>query len=217
MKLKDIIFPVIAAILPVGVYELVTYELEKTDFNFTVMLLAGVTSFILLVAISSFLEFALNGLNKYRGQWVEEMTLIEDESKYIAIGIIQYDRKTNEHIFVGKTYTLTGEEKYSWSIDYLRPNKDITMQYICGVNNPHEISIGQITFANKNECVGNIWIMNGKAYRYNAYRITKELVCKIDFSKPTGHFFKWPFTKSIMISQKDCPGFVRQYSERFFK
>ena len=58
MKLKDIIFPVIAAILPVGVYELVTYELEKTDFNFTVMLLAGVTSFILLVAISSFLEFA---------------------------------------------------------------------------------------------------------------------------------------------------------------
>lgn len=217
MKLKDIIFPIIAAILPVGVYELVSNKLGITGFSFTVILLAGVASFILLVAISAFLVFALNELNKYRGQWVEEMTLEKDGSKFIAIGIIRYDRKTNEHIFVGKTYTLAGEEKYSWSIDYLRPDKDISMQYICGVKNPNEISIGQITFANRNECAGNIWIMNGNTYSYNAYRITKELMGKIDFNKPTGYIFKWPFAKSVMIRQKDCPEFVRLYSDRFFK
>lgn len=217
MKLKDIVFSIISAILPVGVYELVTNELGITSLSFTLILLSGVVSFILLVVISAFLDFTLNELNKYRGQWVEEMTLVKDRSKFIAIGIIRYDRKTNEHIFVGKTYTLTGEEKYSWSIDYLRPDKDISMQYICGVKNPNEISIGQITFANRSECAGDIWIMNGTTYSYNAYRITKELLSKMDFNKPTGRFFKWPFTKSVMISQKDCPEFVRQYSERFFK
>ena len=98
MKLKDIISPIIAAILPVGVYELVTNKLGITGFSFTVILLAGVASFILLIAISAF--WNLLSMNRI-----------------------------NTEDFVGKTYTLTGEEKYSWSIDYLRPDKDISFNY----------------------------------------------------------------------------------------
>lgn len=47
----------------------------------------------------------------------------EPQDKFIEIGIIRHDR-TDEHTFIGKTYTLSGDEKFSWSINYLRADQD---------------------------------------------------------------------------------------------
>ena len=217
MKVKDIVFPVIATMLPVGIYELTKYLLT-VSFNITVMVLSGFASFIALVIISLVLDALLNKLNRYRGQWIEELEKETETGteKFIGIGIIRYDYKTNEHVFTGKTYTVEGKALFTWNIDYLRPDKDNSMQYICGVQQPNEMSIGHITFVSKDECEGQIWIMNSDTYKFNAYRITRSLANKLDYESKAKPFFKRPFCKSVVIKQKYCPGFAHKYAEKFF-
>lgn len=183
-----------------------------------ILILSTVLSFVILMIAASFLEQHFLSLNKYCGQWVEEMVSMDNTGKagdkYIGIGIIRYDRKTKEHTFIGKTYTFEGKEIYSWDIDYLRPDKDNSMQYICGVHNQQEMSIGRLTFSSKNDCVGNIWVMNGISYTFNAYRITDNDADHFDIQKEKTSLFKPWLRKGIIVGQKDCPKFVKEYVKR---
>jgi len=205
---KDVIFPVLAAVIPVWIYELVKSKLDVKDFNLTVMILACVTSFVALVVLFALLDGVLNRLKLYCGQWVEELTNLDDaDDRLIGIGIIRHDRKTNEYIFTGASYTTEGVEKYLWTIDYLRQDKDNSMQYLCGVQIPNEISIGKLTFDNRNEFEGNIWIVNGVNYKINAYRITQSLANDLGIHIPS--------FKRVKISKRDCPSFVCKYVNKY--
>ena len=227
MKWKDTIFAVVAAIVPVGIGELVQHFMG-TESNLSRIVVSSAGALILLLLIQVILN-AFNRLNKYCGQWVEEMTMYEEKKdedgdgesaketdRYIGIGLIRYDRMTKEHVFTGKTYTLEGKEKYAWSINYLRADRDDSMQYVCSVQIPTERSIGQITFYNKNECEGTIWCMNGVWYKYNAYRIKPRLFCELGLSALWEKAPRRPRYRGIMVSQKDCPEFVQKYSQQFF-
>lgn len=219
MNRRDAIFPCISAIIPLLVNELINNMLDISNpakyQKIMILILSTVLSFVILMIAASFLEQHFLTLNKYCGQWIEEMTCIDNTGKaitqYIGIGIIRYDRKTKEHTFIGKTYDLSGTEKYSWTIDYLRSDKDNSMQYICGVHNPNEMSIGRLTFSSKNECRGNIWVMNGISYTFNSYRITNSLAKnnKIPVVKPT--LFNFLSNKRVIIGQQNCPAFVQEY------
>lgn len=219
MKKKSAVFAIISAILPVAVNELV----QKVPFEIPSLVQIGVSfaiSFLILWAIQLILN-KYNRLNKYCGQWVEEMTQYDEhgkaQGKFIGIGIIRHDLTTDEHTFIGRTYTLAGVEIYSWSIDYLRADKDTSMQYVCLVQNPLERSIGQITFHSKNECEGLIWCMNGISYKYNAYRITKKMIVGLELSKYLEKGSGNPFFKGMVIGQKNCPEFVQRYSNNYFQ
>lgn len=219
MKRKNTIFTIIAAILPVAVNELVQKILSNLPFLAKVAI-SFCASFIALWICQWFLH-KRDHLNKYRGQWVEEMVQYNETSqpqkKFIGIGSIQYDHTTNEHTFVGKTYEVTGEEVYSWSIDYLRADKDTSMQYVCLVQDPLERSIGKITFHSSNECEGLIWCMNGISYKYNAYRITKDMLIELELSKYLEKHARCPHYKGMVISQKNCPEFVKKYCQARFQ
>lgn len=216
MKRKNTIFAIISAILPVAVNEIVQKLLIETS-SLVRVLISFCVSFLILWIIQIILH-KYNRLNKYCGQWVEEMIQCEEKGetgkKFIGIGTIRHDHTTDEHTFIGKTYTLSGEEVYSWSIDYLRADKDSSMQYVCLVQDPLERSIGQITFSNRNECVGHIWCMNGISYRYNAYRVTRKMLIEMEL----GILVKWwtglPLFKGPVVSQRNYPEFVQRYSTR---
>ena len=217
MKWKDMIFAAVAVIVPVGTSELVQLFLGK-ESNLSQTLISSIAAFILLLLIQIALN-AHNRLNKYCGQWVENMTQYEgdqEKERLIGIGLIRHDRMTGEHVFTGKTYSLDGEEKYAWSINYLRADRDDSMQYVCSVQIPSERSIGQITFYNKNECEGVIWCMNGVWYKYSAYRITRKTFSEIDFMAPLEELPKRFRYRGIMVGQKHAPEFVRRYSQKFF-
>lgn len=209
MSLKSILVSVLAAFIPVWIYEVVCRVIEETTKMWIKTIISGLLSFIVLFVVTWILEIVLNGLNKYHGQWVEELTCQDNQEikKCLAIGIIRYDKKTKEHIFYGSTFSLEGEELYTWSIDYLRPDKDNAMEYVCCVENPDERSMGKITFLNRNECRGDIWVMNGVQYKFNAYRITKELLKSIGFGQKT----KCLFLRGKRICQKNYPEFIINY------
>lgn len=219
MKRKSTIFAIVSAVVPVAVSELVQ-KIPAEMPSWLKVIISLVVSFFILWIIQFFLN-RHSRLNKYCGQWVEEMTQYNDKDepgeKFIGIGTIRHDHTTDEHTFIGKTYTLSGNELFSWSIDYLRADRDSSMQYVCLVQNPLERSIGQITFHSKNECEGLIWCMNGISYKYNAYRITSRMVINLELSKLLEKFAKNPLHKGMVISQRNCPEFVRRYSERNFK
>lgn len=217
MKWKDMIFAAVAVIVPVGTSELVEYFL-RDESSLSQTMITSIVAFILLLLIQVILN-AHNRLNKYCGQWVEEMTQCEgddEKERFIGIGLIRHDSMTGEHVFTGKTYSLDGQEKYAWAINYLRADRDDSMQYVCSVQIPSERSIGQITFYNKNECEGVIWCMNGVWYKYNAYRITRSTFSAIDFMAPAEVLPKRPRYRGIMVGQKHSPEFVRRYSQKFF-
>lgn len=209
MSLKSILVSVAAAIIPVWIYEEIGKEINGTAQTWIKFTISGVLSFVVLFVVSWVLENVMNSLNKYQGQWVEELTYQEEQEtkKCLAIGIIRYDKKTKEHVFNGSTFSLGGEELYTWGIDYLRPNKDNAMEYVCCVENPNEKSMGKITFLSRNECYGDIWVMNGLQYKFNAYRITKELVKKICFEQKT----KNSFPRGRRVYQNDYPEFIDSY------
>ncbi len=218
MKRKNTFFAIVSAVVPVAVSELI--QKTSTDIpSWLKVIISLVISFCILWIIQFFLN-RYSRLNKYCGQWVEEMTQYnakdEPGDKFIGIGIIRHDHTTDEHTFIGKTYTLSGIEMFSWSIDYLRADQDSSMQYVCLVQNPLERSIGQITFHSKNECEGLIWCMNGISYKYNAYRITSKMIINLELSKLLKIFQRNPFYKGMIISQRSCPDFVRRYSEKIF-
>lgn len=219
MKTKNTIFAIVSAILPVAISELVP-KISSGISPVIKAVISFVISFLALWTIQWVLN-KYNRLNKYCGQWVEEMIQYkgEDETgdKFIGIGTIRHDHTTDEHTFIGKTYTLSGDEVYSWAIDYLRADKDASMQYVCLVQNPLERSIGQITFHSRNECEGLIWCMNGISYQYKAYRITKKTLVDLELIKYLEGFTWWPFYKGIVIGQKNCPEFVQRYSKRSFQ
>lgn len=219
MKRNGTIFAIFSAILPVAVSELLQ-KVQTGMPHFAKVIISLIISFLILWIIQFILNMS-SQLNKYCGQWVEEMTQYDEndvaKDKFIGIGIIRHDRTTDEHTFIGKTYTLSGIEKFSWSIDYLRAEKDSTMQYVCLVQNPVERSIGQIEFHSKNECGGLIWCMNGVSYRYNAYRITKKMVIDLELSKILEKGSWNPFFKGMMVGQRNCSEFVQRYSEKNFK
>lgn len=217
MEWKDTIFAVVAAIAPVGISELVQHFFGK-ESNLSQTIITSIVAFFLLLLIQVILN-AHNRLNKYCGQWVEEMTQYEgddEKERFIGIGLIRHDHMTGEHIFTGKTYSLDGQEKYAWSINYLRADRDDSMQYVCSVQIPSERSIGQITFYNKDECEGVIWCMNGVWYKYNAYRITKKTFSAIDFMAPAEELPRHLCYHGIMLGQNHSPEFVRRYSQKFF-
>lgn len=226
MKWKDMIFATFAVLVPVATGEFVKILLDK-ESNLSQTVISAIIAFVLLLIIQIILN-AYNRLNKYCGQWVELMTQYkkndngeeEEQGRFIGIGIIRHDHMTGEHVFTGKTYSLDGEEKYAWSINYLRTDRDDSMQYVCSVQIPSERSIGQITFYNKNECEGVIWCMDGVWYKYSAHRIIRNTFSDIDFMAPVKelpilfqHFFQY---RGIMIGQKHSPEFVRRYSQKFF-
>lgn len=219
MKRKNTIFAIVSAILPVAVSELVQ-KISAEISPFTRIAISFVISFLALWTIQWILN-KYNRLNKYCGQWVEEMVQYNEKDepvdKFIGIGIIRYDQTTDEHTFIGRTYTLSGNEVYSWAIDYLRADKDASMQYVCLVQNPLERSIGQITFHSKNECEGLIWCMNGISYKYKAYRVTRKLLMDLELSKYLEKFTWCPFYKGMVIGQKNCPEFVQRYSNNYFQ
>lgn len=219
------LFSIIAALLPVFVCNYVA-DLIKDEKTMETILLSGVVSFVLLAAVQFLLDRFVrrfNRLNKYCGHWVEEMTLYhKDEDinnrknlpeKFIGIGIIRYDKTTGEYVFVGKTYSLDGIEKYAWSIHYLHPEQDESVQYVCSVQIPGERSIGQITFYNKDECEGTIWIMDGNWYKFNGYRIKLADLLKLNISPVSQARQKWRFYRGVMFSQHDNSEFVRKYSK----
>lgn len=219
MKRKNTIFAIISAILPVAVSEIVQKAQIEIP-NFVKAIISFCISFLILWIAQSILN-KYNRLNIYCSQWVEEMTQYNEQGesteKFIGIGIIHHDLTTDEHTFIGKTYTLSGNEKFSWSIDYLRADKDSSMQYVCLVQNPLERSIGQITFHSRNECEGLIWCMNSVSYKYNAYRITKKMLIDLELSKLLEKRFYTPFFKGMIVSQRNCPEFVQRYSADKFK
>ena len=105
MKWKDMIFAAVAVIVPVGTSELVQLFLGK-ESNLSQTLISSIAAFILLLLIQIALN-AHNRLNKYCGQWVENMTQYEgdqEKERLIGIGLIRHDRMTGEHVFTGKTY-----------------------------------------------------------------------------------------------------------------
>lgn len=218
MKLKETIFAVIAAIIPVVTTEVVRLNL-KNESNLLTALLSAIIAFVLLFVMQFFMN-AYNRLNKYCGQWIEEMTQHDSNNvvsgRFIGIGIIRYDRTTREHVFYGKTYTLKGEETYAWAINYLRAERDDSMQYVCSVQLPNERSIGQITFSSKNECEGTIWCMNGMWYKYSAYRINKRMLMDLDLYMLIPKYTRYFLNRSIVISQRYCPELVKKYSQTFF-
>lgn len=223
-----IIFSIIAALLPVIVSNGMTILLERGESDVLTIALSGIVSLVFLVIIQLLLDRLdrkFDQLNKYCGHWVEEMTYYhgnEPTARMIGIGLIRYDKVTNEYVFDGKTYSLDGEEKYIWTIGYLHPERDGSMQYVCSVQIPGERSIGQITFYNEDESDGHIWIMNGDWYKLNAYRIKPDDICKLGI-EPIAKATKWSWLykrwlsyKGMVISQRDCPEFVRSYSEKKF-
>lgn len=219
MKTKNTIFAIVSAILPVAVSELVSKILP----NISLVIRTAITFAISFLALWT-MQWVLNKynrLNKYCGQWVEEMVQYKGENetgdKFIGIGTIRHDHTTDEHTFIGRTYTLSGDEVYSWAIDYLRADRDDSMQYVCLVQNPLERSIGQITFHSKDECEGLIWCMNGIWYKYKAYRITKKTLDDLGLRKCLERFTWRPFYKGIVIGQKNCPEFVQKYSNNYFQ
>ena len=216
-----IIFSVIAALVPMFVNERIKILFgEKADL--IILVLSGFISFVVLFVAQLFLDKLgrrFNQMNKYRGQWIEEMTCYhnnEPVERFIGIGVIRYDRKIDEYIFVGKTYALNGMEKYSWSIDYFHPNRDDSMEYVCSVDIPGERSIGQITFYNANECTGNIWVMNGDWYRFDAHRMKREELYKFQVSPTTKPRWRKNSDYGVVASYQDCPEFVRNYSQEKF-
>lgn len=218
MKWKDTIFAAVAAIIPTIVSNLVkNYFSKETELART--LVSGIIIFSLLLIVQLLLN-AYKRLNKFCGQWVEEMIEYDmqnvQKSKYIGIGIIRYDRSTGEHTFAGKTYSLSGTETYTWAINYLREEKDDSMQYVCSVQIPSERSIGQITFYSKDECEGTIWCMDGKWYKYNAYRITPKMVIDLGLRQSVEKRAVFPWYKGMVISQKNCPEFINKYSAKNF-
>lgn len=219
VKVKGVVFSVLAALIPVWVYEGVQTALENQGSRWIVMLLAGVVSFLVMAVATMLLDALVSDLNKYCGQWVEELVRIDKGKRewYIGIGIIRYDHKSGEHTFIGKTYTLQGEERYVWNIDYLQPDTDNSMQYICGVRNPNEMSIGRLTFANRNEFEGNIWVMDGAQYKLHAYRITGRLLKSMEFTGRAGNFARRPGGLRQKVRQIDCPDFAVQYKEKVLK
>lgn len=216
-----IIFPIIAALLPVIVSDGLNSMLDNTSGTLN-LVLSGFISLVFLVLIQMVLEKIdkkLNPINKYCGHWVEEMTLYHNNEpieRMIGLGIIRYDQATDEYVFIGKTYSLDGVEKYAWSIDYLHSDRDDSMQYVCSVQIPGERSIGQITFYSNNECDGNIWIMDGSWYKFNAYRITTKDLLRLDIESTSPKSWKKHFYCGMMISQKDCPKFICEYSKQKF-
>lgn len=218
MKRKGTFFAICSAIIPVTIGEVIQKNIQLPDF--AKLIISIIISFLILWIIQFFLNMS-NRLNKYCGQWVEEMIRNDEkcatQDKFIGVGVIRHDLTTDEHTFIGKTYTLAGSEIFSWSIDYLRATKDSAMQYVCLVQNPVERSIGQITFHNKNECEGNIWCMNGISYKYNAYRITKKMVSDLGLSSKLVRKSWNPFFKGMIIGQRNCPEFVQEYNKRVTK
>lgn len=143
------------------------------------LIFAIIVSIPLLYYVLEAIDYLMSDLKDYRGQWVELLTSTQTENfgeQSVGIGIIRYDRKTKEHTFTGKTYSKSGDEIFSWGIQYLRPENDSTVQYVCEVDNPNQRSLGRITFINPNECAGSIWVMTGRSYVFNASRVTKELL-----------------------------------------
>ena len=134
-----------------------------------------------------------------------------------SLELVRHDLTTDEHTFIWKTYTLSGDEIFSWSIDYMRADKDSSMQYVCLVQNPLERSIGQITFHSKNECEGLIWCMNGVSYKYYVYRMTKKMVIDLELNKILEKESWNPVFKGMIVGQRNCPEFVQRYSEKIFK
>ena len=218
MKRRSTIFAIVSAIVPVAVSELVQ-KVPAEIPSWLKVITSLVISFLILWIIQFFLN-RHNRLNRYCGQWIEEMVQYNDknepQARFIGIGIIRHDHTTDEHTFIGKTYTLSGDEMFSWSIDYLRADQDSSMQYVCLVQNPLERSIGQITFHSKKECEGLIWCMNGVSYKYNAYRITRKMVMNLEVSKLLEKFTWNPFYKGMIVGQRNCPEFVKRYSEKTF-
>lgn len=220
-----IIFSIIASLLPVMINDSLN-DLIKAESQITIFLLSGFISIVLLVIVQFLIENLsrrFDGKSKYCGHWVEEMTLYQKNDKgadspikrMIGIGIIRYDQKTNEYIFVGNTYDLDGKEHYAWNIDYLHSIRNDSMQYVCSVQIPGERSIGQITFYSKNECEGTIWVMNGNWYKFHGHRIKIEEVYK------TGvHPRFWAklrlFYRGMMMDQCDLSKFAHNYSRNFF-
>ncbi|MCM1426131.1 MAG: hypothetical protein NC118_05955 [Eubacterium sp.] len=88
------------------------------------------------------------------------------------------------------------------------------MQYICGVYNQNEMPISRLTFSNTDECMGNIWVMNDISYTFTAYRLTDNDSCRFDISSAKLSFFKRWSKKGVIVGQKACPKFVRDYASR---
>ena len=48
------------------------------------------------------------GVGRYCDQWIEALKPSDGGELLIGIGEIKYDNKTNEHVFVGKTFDKNG-------------------------------------------------------------------------------------------------------------
>lgn len=216
---KDVVFSVLAAIIPLLVQEYIE-RILNSDSSKPIMILTfamTIVLFIVLQYILIFIQRFLRKENKYCGQWVEVMEhYVYNESNvkniFIGIGQIKYDQKTKEYVFTGKTFSLNGEEKYAWSIDYLHAQRDDIMQYVCSVQIPGERSIGQLTFFDKDGCEGTIWVMDGSYYKFNGRRIrygdmkqmgisTWDKIGRKIFGKP-------------LLSTRDYSEFVREYANK---
>lgn len=179
MKLKEILFPVFSAVIPVCVYEYIQKSLSIKTFNIIVLALSCIVSFVILFLIFIFINYLLGRLSLYCGQWVEELISNNSDDRFIGVGIIRYDNITNDYAFFGKTYSFHGKENKNWSIDFLRQSNAYTMEYICKVQITNEQSIGKLRFTNRNEFYGDIWIFDGTTYTIKGFRITRSLLKKV--------------------------------------
>ncbi|MDR1753383.1 MAG: hypothetical protein LBR74_00550 [Eubacterium sp.] len=181
---KNLITAVGAAVLPP-----ITTGVCLSAFSSQIVAygLAMIFSFALLSILYYFADLFFDELRKYKGQWVEEMHDIENNLKLIGIGNIQYDKKTKQYTFSGKTYKKNRDhciEIFDWDAKYLVSTRDNVLEYICFVENPREDSIGILRFTGKDAASGNIETTNGQKYAHNAYRITTRMIEETNVGSP---------------------------------
>lgn len=210
MKWKDIIFSVFAAVIPVAIYDLIKELAQPNAKKLLVAIIACVCSFVALMLLYVIFYYLINRQRLYCGQWVETLTDVQSPgNKLVALGIIRHDSKTNEYVFTGSSYTTDGDEECRWEINCLSQQKDNSMQYLCKVIIDNDTSVGELSFSNKNEFKGTIWIIRGTTYKIDAYRITYSLMTELDFHVPLYKRCR------VRVSQRDYPDFARKYAARY--
>lgn len=178
MKLKSVIFNVLAAFIPVIVFNLI--QLKVQGDNLVILVISSLVAFVVLLLLTVAIEAISNCLDRttYSGQWVLEFTRMgTSQLAYLGIGKIQNDKKTDECIFWGKLFDLNAIELLPWNVNALRLNRDNSTERVCVTQSDSmPIAIAQLTFTNKDECDGTIWTLTDLQYKINGYRIHNSMI-----------------------------------------
>ena len=213
MNTSKTVFTVIAALLPTAPYEGLRYCFPNIN-RFLLMIPSAILSFALLFFAFRICNRFFDRMSRYRGLWIERLHTDDPAGERISIGEIRYDATSQQDTFSGVTYFPDGRIESRWQIDMLQQSKDTVMQYICATVSPTERSIGTITFQGRNECVGDIWIVDGRHYRYEGERITGELAASLGFARQVDPYKRHFHPNEVRVPQAVCPDFVRRYASR---